>query len=185
MIGDLPLLCSPERVLSDLGIRDPQAEDLARSSAEVVSSLIRSYTRLTITKVDDAVAYLTGSASRCLQLGERPVRAVSSITLNGEALTVTEYRWRRSGALWRDSGWGRKSDEIAVAYSHGFDRIPSDLAAVARTAMTRAFVNPGQWRSMRDEAWSDKQGATYRVAEPSGFTLSELAVLNRYRRRWS
>jgi hypothetical protein len=152
---------------------------IAHWAVAVVSAFVRSYTRLTITPVSDATAVLQGGPSRRLLLGERPVTAVASVTLDGALLPATDYRWTRAGALYRDAGWLDASREVVVVFSYGFAVVPADLEAVVETAATRLIANPAQWRSEGAE-----DGGAVRVAEAAGrFTLAELAVLNRYRRR--
>ena len=75
----------------------------------------------------------------------------------------------------------RPGAEVVVTYSHGYDAVPADLAAVVSTASARLLANPGQWASQREG--TGYQDGRFRAAPPPGFTVSELAVLNRYRRR--
>ncbi len=119
---------------------------------------------------------LAGTPARRLLVGERPVTAVTSVTLDGVA--ITDHRWRRSGALCRDTGWGGTDSEVIVAYSHGYATVPDDLWAVCRSAAARLRTNPdGKVRFDAAGEYSETLVGLF------GFTLVEQQVLNRYRRR--
>jgi hypothetical protein len=70
--------------------------------------------------VDDQVE-LPGSTSWWLRLPERPVTAVTAVTLDGA--TIADYTPHAS-RLWRDAGWQRcttwQPSKVAVTYSHGY-----------------------------------------------------------------
>lgn len=150
--------------------------------------MVRSYTRLSVTAVADAELVLTDTVSRRLVVGERPLTAVSSVSLDGTLLPEADYRWTRGGALYRPSGWGGEDRQVVVVCSYGFATVPADLRAVAETAATRLIANPAQWRTSTT-AEGGEHGGTRSEASvaPMAFTVGELAgelaVLNRYRRR--
>lgn len=155
----------------------PPDEWLAAEAVDVASALIRSYTRSTITHVADDVAYVQGTHARRLVLGERPVTAVAAVRLDGTLLDAADYRVHRSGSLWRRGGWGGPECEVEVTYSHGYTTVPADLAAVCRLAAARLASNPEQLT--REEV----EGYSAVASTPVGFTVGELLVLDRYRRR--
>lgn len=144
---------------------------------------IQSYCRLTFGKVDNGVLTLSGTPGRRLVIGERPLRAVTSVVLDGAALAPADYRWTRAGALWRDSGWGDESRQVVLTASYGFLAIPRDIASVVDSASLRLVVNPEAWKSMQHSGEGEHGASRTLVAEaPSGFTVGELMVLRRYRR---
>lgn len=148
---------------------------------ETVSAMIRAYCRQTISLVTDDDVFLVGTPSRRLLLPEPPVVEVSAVALDGH--TITDYRATRSGALWRDAGWGDASSEVEVTYSHGFDPVPLDIVAVCNMASTRLAANPDGLTRF-EAGGEDHVSETY--PGPWGFTIADLVVLNRYRRRsWS
>lgn len=161
--------------------RADDADLVARADvvAELVTALMRSYTRQTITAVADDTAVVEGSALRRLVLGERPVTAVTSVSLDGEV--VTDHRWTRSGALWREGGWGGPDREVEVTYSHGYSELPADLAGACLTASARMVSNPEQLS--REEINIEGAFSHSTLNAPAGFTIAELLVLDRYRRR--
>lgn len=155
----------------------PPAEWVVAEAVEVVSALVRSYCRSTITHVSNDVAVLQGTCGRRLLLGERPVTAVASVRLDATLLDPNGYRWQRSGALWRRAGWGGPECDVEVTYSHGYATVPADLVAVTRLAAIRLASNPEQLS--REEV----EGYSALASTPVGFTVGELLVLDRYRRR--
>ena len=141
----------------------------------VVSDLVRGYCRLRVTAADGVELVLTGTTSRRLVVGERPLRAVSSVVLDGKLLDVGEYSVLRSGALVRHAGagWGSADVEVVVVADVGFEAVPRDLRAVVESAAARL--------APRRPVGEDEVDLPTVAA--AGFTVAELAVLNRYRRR--
>ena len=142
----------------------------------LVSDLIRGHVRQAIT-AGTSTAHLAGTHGRRLWLPERPVTAVSLLTLDGAPLGPTDYSWRRSGALWRASGgWGSTESEVVVTYSHGWAEVPGDLRAVALAAAARLLPNLAQVEYESTDGYAVRGGF-------AGWTLSERLVLDRYRRK--
>lgn len=157
---------------------------LTEWARKIVANRIQSYTRLRFYAVADGTVTLSGTTSRRLILGERPLTAVTSVSLDGAALAVGDYRWTRAGSLWRDTGWGDESRQVVVTGSWGFGRPPPDIMSVLQTASARLVANPGQWKSVQVTEPGEHGGSHQEIAAVAdGFSLSELAVLNRYRRR--
>lgn len=175
----LPPLASSSSLATALGgpYGDGADGQLSAWAVGIVSALVRSYTRLSVTPVVGATLTLTGTRGRRLVVGERPLTAVTSVTLDGTLLSSSDYRWTRSGALYRLAGWGDEDREVVVVCSFGFAVVPADLGAVVQTASARLVANPAQWKRQEED------GAALLAEAPSGFTVGELAVLNRYRRR--
>jgi hypothetical protein len=70
---------------------------------------------------------LLGTVGAALFLPQLPVTAITSVTLDGEAVAqgTTSGTWRRPGTswLWRDLGWAAVAGEpssVVVVYDHGF-----------------------------------------------------------------
>ena len=147
------------------------------TAAEIVWSLVQSYTRRTLVEVTDDVAVLRGTRSRTLLLGEIPVTWVENVGVDGAVLDPKDYTVRRHGALIRYSGWGGPDSEVVVTYDHGFEDLPKSLFSVCVMATARLASNPEQLVREEMEGYSSASEVA------SGFTLSERAVLDRYRRR--
>lgn len=58
----------------------------------MASGLVRRYTRQNITQVVDDVVTMPGNWSNVLDLPQRPVTAVSSVTMNGATMPSTQWR---------------------------------------------------------------------------------------------
>jgi hypothetical protein len=150
----------------------------AGEAVQVVSATMRAYMRQTISLVEDDTVTLAGTRGRKLIIPERPVIAVTTVTLDGTTIETDDYRWTRAGALWRDARWDGPDVEIEITYDHGYATVPDDLVQVCRTATARLLANTeGHKRfEVSNELVEVFDG-------PWGFTLAELLVLNRYRRR--
>lgn len=82
---------------------------------DMASGMVRRYTRQTITKVVDDVVTLPGNWGNTLELPERPVRSVASVTMNGATMPNTLWKlvegnlFLGTGAFMPDYGstiWG-------------------------------------------------------------------------------
>lgn len=121
------------------------------------TGLIQGEAKQTITLVTDDEITLRGSRDREIILPERPVVSVSSVTLNGQALT-TDSDWYVDGdklirrrmildvahGLYSEQiGWGFPAWALVVTYTHGYETIPDAIRAVTISLVVRSFVNPG------------------------------------------
>jgi hypothetical protein len=101
--------------------------------------------QLLLAQVDDE-ATLIGTMDSWLALPEQPVTGVTSVTVDGDA--VTDFT-RFGARLWRESGWSTdpyRPTPVAVVYSHGYatgdQRLQLARSAVLATA-AQMFANPG------------------------------------------
>lgn len=145
-------LAAPEDLAARLGVTFTSAES-ARAAALLgdASAYVRNYTRQTITLVTDDVAVLESTTEQWLWLPERPVVAVSSVSI-GSAGVSPVYWVQQGDGLYRFYGWqGRfygststwnQPDTISVTYDHGFDTVPDDLVAVVCKIAKASWVNP-------------------------------------------
>jgi len=173
-----PPLVTPEQVQGfGTGSTDPPSTPELWAVLEVVSALVRSYVGSTITPPTTATVTLQGTRSTRLDVGERPLTGVSSVVLDGTALDPSEYRWTRTGYLWRDAGWADPSRQVTVTLSYGYDKVPDDLCAVAISAAVRVGGNPSALTRVAVEGYEELASA------PGAWTVGELLVLDRYRRR--
>lgn len=185
---------TPDELATHMGLSFT-AEDIDRAQLllDNATGLIQSEARQTIEKVVGDVAELRGTWSRVLQLPERPVTAVSGVTLTdpaGIAVPLTEgvdYSWDRLGRLRRlgsiiriprplEGYWGGELATVALTYTHGYQTAPPDIKAICLSAAARAFVNP-------EGAQSKQMGADHAVTFASGVGLlaSEERTARRYR----
>jgi hypothetical protein len=127
-----------------------------------------------------STATIPGSDIFEVWLPGRPVTAVDSVTLDGQALVYGEdYDWAEFGDVARTSGtkiWARTSD-IDVVWHYGLDAPPPDVVAVAADMVKSAISNPTGIRQESVGSWS----ATYEAAVTAlGLTLDHRRILNHY-----
>jgi hypothetical protein len=171
-------LVSPASVATLAGRDDDaQFDGIASEAVEIISAMVASYCRLSFERVIGDTVVLEGGPSRRLILPNPPVTDVAAVAIDGTTIAADDYRWTRRGLLFRQAGWGAEASAVTATYDHGFTAVPSDIAAVTRTAALRLTSNPDQLaRTLVEdfEVWH---------AYPAGFTIAELMTLNRYRRR--
>lgn len=149
--------------------------DVARAALDldVACDKIRDYLHQQIDAVAADAITLFGTDTRALILPELPVTAVTSVTLDGEALT--DWTVDAYGLLWRDDPayWAR-GYQYDIVYDHGYatEDIPSILKVVAFQLTYAGSVSSS---GIRQESIAD-YSVTY--ATESG-TDSILAALDR------
>jgi hypothetical protein len=122
---------APLATAADLLARKIDVTDSASvvSQLAAASAAVRNAARVAITKQMSTVTLWT-EASRRIELPARPVRSVTSVTLDGVALVAgTDYLLRGS-SLWRDKPWqsrGEIPSELVVTFVHGLDAVPDDI----------------------------------------------------------
>lgn len=140
--------------------------DEAQLALDVATAQIQAYTRQTIEEVADDTVQLKGTWRHVLELPERPVTSVSSVTVDGEAQTLTDdyvvvrNELRRPNAEYHNwqvpssdfypftkTGWGGPSVIVEVVYTHGYSTIPDDIKGVCLALAGKAFGNPQDARS--------------------------------------
>lgn len=157
------------------------------------SGVVRRYLRLDVTRATTTDTFRLQRADHHhvavggkLTLPQRPIEEVTAVEVNG----LPTYDWWLEDVtlLVRSAPWeyppaAHGPPEVAVTYTHGWDPVPDDIAAIVMQAANRAMVNPGQVRS---EAVGG-ESTTYLIptsGEALGVLLSrtEQRTLDRYRR---
>jgi len=108
------------------------------------SAAIRNYCHQYIGLVEDESITLDVWAPRWnLVLPELPVVSVASVVEDGDTLTEgsdEDYVLAQYGQLIRRGRrWAVGPQIVVVTYSHGYDEIPDDVAAVCARAASRAY----------------------------------------------
>lgn len=189
--------------LGDFLGRTLKPEQVPRADVllQLASAAIQAEARQQLELVENEQAELRGNWSHKLWLPERPVTAVSGITIRHGSIFVNDwvlqenndYRWDRLGLVRRVSYitgrllapvsgyWGGDMAVVDVTYSHGFEVIPDDLRGVCLQAAARAFSNPiGVEAEAVTNAYSVQYGA-HASGGPVALTESELKIVRRYR----
>ncbi|MEU8525257.1 hypothetical protein AB0C77_06590 [Streptomyces sp. NPDC048629] len=193
----LPALATVADLATILGRTfTPQQEAQAQALLDQASSIVRAYMRLDITRATTTDTFTMRAPGRqhlgtpfgCGQvtLPQRPVVDVFAVKVDG---TATQDWWLEQDQLYlRSAPWlgppgAHQAPQVEVTYTHGWDPVPGDIAAIVMQAANRVLVNPSGIRSETVGGIS----TTYLVpatGENLAVLLSrtEMKVLDRYRR---
>lgn len=190
----LPSLVTVADFAATLGrtFTDEQRQQ-AQALLDQASGVVRAYVRQDITRATTTDTIRMRRADHALHrcggsvlLPQRPVEDVETVKIDG---TVTEDWWLDGSMLLLRTGpWARPAGAhqpplVAVTYTHGWDPVPGDIAAIVMQAANRVMVNPSQIRSetVGGESTTYLLPAT---GEALGVLLAraEMKVLDRYRR---
>ncbi|GAA3473890.1 hypothetical protein GCM10018965_084430 [Nonomuraea roseola] len=159
--------------------------DEARAVTELigdVSGLVTAYCRRDFTAHINDVIELEGNAERELALPGSPITEVFRVEVDGTE--ITEFK-RVRNSLWRRWGWQKclgdpEPSRVVVTYSHGENKVPSDVKAIVCNEVMRVLGStPGQTsETLGDHAitWSSDGGS---VSLSKGAKIS----LSRFRRQ--
>lgn len=145
-----------------LGI-DVSNVTLVQSLIDSVSAEVRETAGCPITVTDSTIT-LAGVREQFLSLPGGPIRSVTTVTLDGDA--VTDYKVR-DNRLWRLAGWGDVDEDVVVTYTHGFDSPPADITRLV-CLMVAAGVNAaaGGFAGHRGVAY--ERDDTYQIGYQQG-----------------
>lgn len=127
---------------------------------------------------DDSFTVRGDYASR-IRVPQRPLVEVASVTVNGELLDADSY-YIDGDEIVRSSGisssfypfgsiFAGPLDEVEITYSHGWEDMPGDVAAICLEIATRVWVNPG---SLVGENVAGVQ-STYGVGPGNGLLMTD------------
>jgi hypothetical protein len=131
----------------------------------LASAMIQDEVPQQIGLVTDDVLTMPGTIDETINLPERPVVSVSSVTLDGEALIEGTDWYLQDDAIHRLAvvftqglglarldapyllgsgiGFGWESQTLEITYTHGYETIPGLVKAITLEAVVRVWVNPG------------------------------------------
>jgi hypothetical protein len=144
---------------------------------DMASEAVRGHTGQMVTLVTDDAISLPGSGLRSIQLPQIPVVNITSVSIGGTLLTITDdWVHGGSGILYRrpvDSVWVVGDGNVAVVYSHGYpeDDVPADIRGVVLAAAARAWANP---TSLQSEGTATYQASYGKGDAFSGATITLL-----------
>jgi hypothetical protein len=169
---------------------------------DIATSVIEDYTGQRLQFVADDTITLAGNWSHLLTLPQRPVTAVTAVSIVDTPPTERvlvenqDYTWMRNGSLYRPRGyslatertfdigiyanWGGPDREVQVTYSHGYPVVPVHVKGICLELCKRVLVNPGGL--MREAI--DGYMVAFDRGVPPGVSLepSEMKRLDRIRR---
>lgn len=166
------------------------ADDIERIQflLDAVSDDIRTYCGWSISAEEGAEWTLDGDGSTVLGVPTLLLRAVDSVTIDGETVDVADVEWSRDGYLIRQCRWPRKLRSVVVVGDHGYDPNPPVIVTVACSLVSRlsATAGAGNATSVRIGDYSETRPNTNQLIgavgpDMLGASPSELNILDRYR----
>jgi hypothetical protein len=107
------------------------------------SRAFREQTHQHISLVEADTIVLDPEGSAVILLPELPVRAVTSILVDGVPVE-TAGAWSEKGIIRRDLRFPRTFRSVSVTYDHGYDPVPEDVVeAVVDYVLVRHASSPG------------------------------------------
>lgn len=175
------------------------ATDRAVLYLDLATGAIQSYTNQTLTSVS-TTAKLPGNFGHELTLPERPVTAVTSVTLGDTVLVAdTDFVWDGQHTLYRGTkvdgilsvngpdwlingwgDWGGPGAVVTVVYTHGFGTIPNDIKGVCLALAARSLSSPD---GVNSESVGSYSVSYSRTGGAVSLLDEEKALLDRYRRK--
>ena len=137
-------LADPAELAASLGVAADDAKLLWALNA--ASRRFRGAVRHPVSLVNGDTFTLDGHGREAVLLPAAPVLSVSSVTLDGTALTAgTDYDWSADGFLRSLSGcWRETLPCIGGVYDHGYADIPEDIQEVVIDQARALYrIDPG------------------------------------------
>lgn len=179
---------SPLATTADLPASvDTSDATLVAQMLDAASAEVREAAGCAISQETSTVS-IGGTSSRWLTLPGGPVTAVSSVEVDGVAVTD----WKLvDGRLWRACGWqGCEPSIVTVAMTHGFADVPADivlltaqLAAAGINAGLTEFAARSGIQSEQESIDDYSSSKTYVTGVGASATVMELPERTRLRLR--
>jgi hypothetical protein len=172
----------------------------AAVALRMATAAIKNHTKQTIEQVVNDQVDLQGNWSHKLWLPERPVTAVSAVSIIGGSGFVrevvltpnTDFVLGPMGLLRRVSYitgrlltpasgyWGGDMAIVRPIYTHGFPTIPDDINAVCLSVASRLMSNPEGLLRESIDSQGVSLGVMYGRTSVAEITDGEAAQLDRY-----
>lgn len=162
-------LLAPLATVADLTARNFDTTDTALVDALLasVSAAVRDAAGCPISTVE-VTETLPGTREQFLPLSVGPVRAVTSVEVEG--VPVTDWKLR-DNRLWRSHGWRGQHRDVEVTYTAGFDPVPADIVNLVCTFVGAGLIaaaNDATGAMVRDRALSYERVDDYQYGLRSG-----------------
>ena len=164
----------------------------ATLAVDAAEGLVRGYCRQTLTSATSTSVVLPIDVTDfgyLVRLPERPVTAVTSVSVSGTSYTVDEdYAWDgmsshlRLATIVYPSATFSDSPVATVTYTHGYATVPDDLVAVVLSIGARIYDNPRGMRQESVEGYTYLRGGAGDDILGATPSKAEMMVLNRYKR---
>lgn len=182
---------TPAELETFLGYTVP--DDRAQLMLDLATAAIQRYARQTFALVEDDTLTLRGSWGDTLWLPQRPVVAVTSITVDGILAPATTYTWTTDGKVtldtdpsWivnlaetNDGYWGGDDVLVVVVYDHGQD-VPDDVKGICLGVAARLIGNAASAGIVQETIGA--YSVTYDRAAQVALTDDEKTALTPFRR---
>ena len=161
-------------------------QDLDTATATVVRTMatgvITGYTNQLI-EADTYTHLLPIGSALTIRLPQRPVTDVTSVTVDGTALTQgSQWDWDGLSDIIALDGWSPDNEDqwqATVVYDAGYATVPDDITAVALSVAGRLYtVTPGLVAESIDD-----YRAQYAPTAAVGLMDHEKQILRRYKQR--
>ncbi|HEY9475260.1 MAG TPA: hypothetical protein VIS06_15615 [Mycobacteriales bacterium] len=176
-------LASPDDLTTLLG--EPSMDvDLAVLLVETATGVVQGAAggQRIVEVVDDTVTVM-GTSDRWLALPQVPVTAVSSVTVDGSAVTD----WKRFGSrLWRRCGWAAvcgEPSEVVVVCTHGYAPYAQELQLARKATLGLAAAIAPSPGGVQSEAIDDYKIVYAAAAEREMTEPLRKALRKQYGRR--
>ncbi len=175
------------------------ATDRATLLLDSATAAIQAYCNQTFTQTS-AAQVLPGTWDEKLELPERPVTAVTAVSIGDTALTAdVDYVWDGAHTLYRGTkvdgvlsvngpdylidgwgDWGGPGAQVTVTYTRGFATIPGVVKGVCLALAARSLTSPD---GVNSESVGSYSVSYSRTGGAVSLLDEEKALLNKYRRR--
>lgn len=175
------------------------ATDRATLLLDAATAAIQTYCRQSFTQAT-TTAVFPGSFGSALVLPERPVTAVSAVSIGDTVLAVdTDWVWDGAHTLYRGTkvdgvlsvngpdylingwgDWGGPGAQVSVTYTHGFATIPGVVKGVCLALAARTLGSPD---GVNSESVGSYSVSYSRTGGAVSLLDEERALLDRYRVR--
>src|SRR5690606_34368393 len=133
------------------------ADDTATQLLEIATAVVQGETGQDLVAVEGDEAELLGTTESWLDLPQRPVTGITSVTVEGAA--VTDFK-PYGARLWRGCGWSRyiyEPSTVVVVYDHGYAADDRKLALAKATVLMLAASAAGGPAGVTSESIDDYQ----------------------------
>ena len=146
---------------------------------EQAEAVVRSYCgwHIAPSRPDETVV-IRATSSPAILLPSMHVTAVA-VAEAGVPVASTAYSWEASGILYRRGGWPA---DVTVTFTHGYEDVPAEVAAIVQAIAQRAVNDPGSLVRVQDGPFSETYGQTgLNQVVPLALLEAEKGILDRYR----
>ncbi|WP_435112025.1 hypothetical protein [Nocardiopsis synnemataformans] len=169
------LLADPEELAEVLGVPADDPKLVARVRA-ASRRFLGAVAPVSFTPVNGDVLWLNGDGSTTLLLPACPVRAVTAVEIDGQALDAGDFEWSAEGVLRRWSRWPDRLRSVKVTCDHGYEVVPEDVQAVVLEQAEAA------WNIVKGvtSVSVDGQSTTFGTQSAVGVTQDWADAVSRY-----